>query len=70
MAAIKIIEVIGTSSKSWHDAVEEAIKEAGKSVKGISGVDVVHTTGVVRDSKISEYRATVKISFVVEAAKK
>jgi hypothetical protein len=63
-------EAIGTSPKGWHDAVEEAIKEAAKSVKGITGVDVMNKTALVKDNKITEYRTAVKIAFVVEKPKK
>ena len=70
MATIKVIELVGVSPKSWHDAVDEAVKEAAKTVHGISGVDVISTTAAVKDNKITEYRATVKIAFLVEKGKK
>ena len=38
MATIKIIELVGVSSKSWHDAVQDALKEAVKSLHGVSGI--------------------------------
>lgn len=66
MATVKIIELVGTSSKSWHSAVEEALKEASKTLHGISGLDVINTTAVVKDNKITEYRATLKVAFLVE----
>jgi flavin-binding protein dodecin len=70
MAAVKVIEVIGTSTKGWHDAVDEALKEAAKTVKGITGIDVVGKTALVKDSKITEYRAAVKIAFLIESGRK
>ena len=70
MATIKIIELVGVSSKSWHDAVQEALKEAAKSLHGISGIDVLSTTAAVKDNKITEYRATVNIAFRIEKGKK
>ncbi len=70
MATVKIIELVGVSAKSWHDAVDEALKEAAKTLHGISGIDVVNTTAAVKDNKITEYRATVKIAFLVEKGKK
>ncbi len=69
MATVKIIELVGVSPKSWHAAVEEALKEAAKTLHGISGIDVVSTTATVKNNKISEYRATVKIAFLVEKTK-
>jgi len=70
MATIKVIELVGISPKSWHDAVEEGLKEAAKTLHGISGIDVVSTTAAVKNDRIAEYRATVKIAFLVEKAKK
>jgi len=66
MATVKIIELIGTSPKSWHAAVEAALQEASKTLHGISGLDVVSTTATVKDDAISEYRATIKVAFLVE----
>jgi dodecin len=47
MATIKILELIGVSDKSWHDAVEQALKEASKSMHGITGVEVISTTAKI-----------------------
>lgn len=40
--------------------------EAARTVRNISGLDVVSQTAVVKDRPITEYRANVKIAFVVE----
>ena len=48
MATIKVIEVVGLSPKSWHAAVEGALKEAAKSLHGISGIHVMSTTATVK----------------------
>jgi flavin-binding protein dodecin len=69
MATVKVIELVGTSTKSWHDAVQDALKEASKTLQGISGIDVLSTTAVVKDNKITEYRATVKVAFLLERRK-
>ena len=66
MSVVKIIELVGSSDKSWQDAVDNAVKRAAKTVRNIRGVDVLAWTGKVEDGKIVEYRANVNISFVVE----
>jgi len=66
MTVVKVIELIGSSTVSWEDAVENAVKEAAKTVRNIVGVDVVGFTAKVKDGDIIEYRANVKIAFVVE----
>ena len=66
MSVVKIIELVGTSGKSWQDAVENAVRRASKTVRNIRGVDVLGWTGKVEAGKIVQYRADVKVSFVVE----
>ena len=66
MSVAKIIELVGTSNESWQDAVENAVRRASKTVRNIRGVDVLGWTGKVEGAKIVEYRADVKVSFVVE----
>jgi flavin-binding protein dodecin len=66
VATIKVLELIGVSQKSWHDAVENALEEAARTVRNITGVDVMNTTARIRDNKIVEYHANVKFAFRVE----
>lgn len=62
----KVTELIGRSEKSWQDAAEVAVKEAAKTIRGITGIEVRHFTGKVRDGRIVEYRANVEIAYGVE----
>jgi flavin-binding protein dodecin len=66
MTVVKIIELVGSSKKNWEDAVQEAIDKAKKTIRNIRGIDVVGWKARVEDGKIIEYRANVKISFLVE----
>jgi flavin-binding protein dodecin len=66
MPTIKVLELIGVSDRSWHDAVENALAEAAKTVRNITGVDVMHTTAKISDNKLVEYHANVKFAFRVE----
>lgn len=66
MAVVKIIEIIGSSTKSWEDAAKNAVSEAAKTVKNIKGVDVIHFTAVIKNNEVTEYRANVKVAFIVE----
>lgn len=64
--AVKVIEIIGVSEKSWEDAVEQAVKKASESVKGITGVEVVAFTARVDENKVVRYNATCKLAFAVQ----
>ncbi|MBC7231720.1 MAG: dodecin domain-containing protein [Chloroflexi bacterium] len=65
MPVVKVIELVGNSKVSWEDAAKNAVAEAAKTVRGITGIDVVGQTAVVENGVITEYRANVKIAFVV-----
>ena len=64
--AVKLIELMGTSTESWPKAVEEAVTKAGESLRNIQAVDVLSLKAKVENGKISEYRANVKLAFVIE----
>jgi hypothetical protein len=66
LPAIKIIEVLGISDKSWESAASAALAEAGKTVRNITGLDIVSQTAKIKDGKITEYHTTCKIAFRVE----
>jgi flavin-binding protein dodecin len=65
MAVVKIIELVGSSSTSSDDAVQQALAEARKTLRNIKAVDVV-STGLRGDS-LDEWRAHVRIAFLVES---
>ena len=66
MAVVKIIELIGSSPDGWKEATENALKEATKTIRNIKSIHVKRCTAKVKDNKIVEYRAVVRIAFVVE----
>jgi hypothetical protein len=66
MTVAKIVEIIGSSPRSWEDATNNAIAETAKTVRGIKAVNVKRFTAKVEKNKIVEYRAVVKIAFVVK----
>lgn len=66
MSVVKVIELVGTSTVSWEDAAKNAVAEAAKTVRKITGIDVIGQTAVVADNVIKEFRANVKVAFVVE----
>ena len=43
----KIVEIVGSSEKSWHDAAQVAVDEAKKTVRGIKGLEVQDMTAKV-----------------------
>jgi flavin-binding protein dodecin len=62
----KVITIIGSSPESFAKAADAAVQEASKTLRGITGADVVSMSAVVENDRISEYRTTVNIAFAVE----
>ncbi len=63
---VKIIEIIGVSPDSFEDAMRSGLARASKTVKNISGLDVLGQTAEVKGDKIVEFRVNMKLAFVVE----
>lgn len=66
MAVVKVVELVGSSKEGWGAAAQEAVREASQSLRHITGVDVIKQTAHVEDGKITEYRTTLNVAFVVE----
>ena len=62
----KVITVIGQSPQGFAEAAAAAVEEAAKTLRGITGADVVTMSAVVENDRIAEYRTTVNIAFAVE----
>lgn len=63
--AVKIIEIIGISSKSFDDAISQAISKASQTIKGITGIEVTKHMATVDNGKIIQYKVNLKIAFPV-----
>lgn len=66
MAVVKIIELVGSSRESTDDAARQALKQAQASLRNIRAVDIVSTG--IRGENLDEYRAHVRVAFLVEGS--
>lgn len=66
MAVARITEVIGSSEKSWDDAVQNALARANKTLRGLTGLEVTKMNAHIDGGKITEYRAHLRITFILE----
>ena len=65
MAVVKILEVIGTSTVSFDDAVKQAVKEVAKTIRNIDSVYVKEQKAHVKDGEITSYGVNCKVAFRV-----
>ena len=65
--AYKIIQVVGTSSKSWEDATQSAVSAAAKSLRDLRVAKVTEMDATVdKKGKVTSYRCKVELSFKYE----
>ena len=66
MGIYKIIDIVGTSEKSFADAAKNAVIGVGKTVRKIKRAEVTKLDVKVENDKVTLYRAEMKISFEIE----
>ncbi|MBI2932459.1 MAG: dodecin domain-containing protein [Planctomycetes bacterium] len=66
MAVARVTEITASSSKGFHEAVQEGLRRAAKTLRGITGLEVISQKAKVSDGKVIEYRVSLKITFVLE----
>jgi len=59
----KIIEIVGTSKKSWDEAAKNALDTAGKSLKDLRIAEVVKLDITVDEGRVATFRARLNVSF-------
>jgi dodecin len=62
----KVVTIIGNHPESFAKAADAAVQEAAKTLRGITGADVISMSAEVEGDRISMYRTTVNIAFAVE----
>jgi flavin-binding protein dodecin len=66
MAVATVTKITAASPTSFHDAVQEGFTRASKTLRGITGFHIVDHKASVTNGKISEYRVTMEVTFVLE----
>jgi flavin-binding protein dodecin len=51
---VRVIELVGVSSRSWSDAAQQAVTRASQTLRHITGLDVIKSSAVIKDCKIAE----------------
>ncbi len=59
----KIIELVGTSDKSWEDAAKTAVETAGESLRDLRVAEITKLDLTIDKGKVNSYRARVNVSF-------
>jgi len=62
---LKVTELIGVSQENFEDAVRQAVRRVSSSVQNVRGVEVLKFSAEVDNGEMMQYRANVKVAFVV-----
>ncbi len=65
MSVAKIIEITSSSTNGFEDAIAQGIARASETIKGVKGAWVSEQKVVINDGKVTEYRVTLKMSFLL-----
>ena len=63
---VKILELVGSSEKSFSDAVRNAVATASETVRGIQGVEVLNSNATVENGQLTMYKVHCKIAFLID----
>jgi len=63
MTVYKIVEIVGTSPKSWEDAARSALATASKSLEDLRVAEVVRQDVTVEKGKVTAFRVRLNLSF-------
>ena len=66
MAVARVSKITASSTKSFQEAAEEGLKRATKTLRGVTGFEVSSLKGKVEGGKITEYRVTLEVTFILE----
>jgi len=62
----KVIELVGSSTRSTDDAIRNAIARASQTLKNLDWFEVVETRGHLQGDKIAHFQVTLKVGFRLE----
>lgn len=66
MATGRVSAIVASSPASFEGAVQEGLKRANKTLRGITGIEVTRMQGKVEKGKLKEYRVHMNVTFVLE----
>ena len=66
MSVARVTKITAASSKGFQDAVQTGLTRAAKTLRGITGLEVISQKAKVEDGKVAEYRVTLELTFILD----
>ncbi len=64
----KLVKLVGTSDKSFEEAIRNAVVEASKTIRNLSWFEVVEQRGMIRNGQVGEFQVIISVGFKIEGA--
>jgi len=62
----KMVQLVGTSQRSYEDAIRSAVQDASRSLRGVAWFEVLEMRGRVADGEVAEFQIKIQVGFKVE----
>jgi flavin-binding protein dodecin len=62
----KMLELVGSSTTTVEDAINNALAEAGQTVRHMEWFEVLETRGHIEDNKVAHFQVTIKVGFRID----
>ncbi|MEW5704666.1 MAG: dodecin [Pseudomonadota bacterium] len=62
----KVIRLVGSSSSSIEEAIQNAIKKSSKTLKNLRWFKVIETRGHIENDKVDHFQVTLEVGFTLE----
>ena len=66
MAVARVTKITASSTTSFQDAVQEGMKRASTTLRGITGLEVVAQKAKVENGRIAEFRVSMEVTFILD----
>jgi hypothetical protein len=66
MAVARVSKITAASPNSFQDAVQEGMKRAMKTLRGVTGFEILSQKVKIERNKVAEYRVTMEVTFILE----
>ncbi|HSP34114.1 MAG TPA: dodecin [Thermoanaerobaculia bacterium] len=62
----KMVEIVGTSSKGFAEAVASGVARASKTLRNLDWFEVTELRGRVTNGNVSQYQVKLKVGFKLD----
>jgi dodecin len=66
MAVARVTKITAASPTGFQDAVQEGLNRATQTLRHITGLEIVEQKAKVENGRITEYRVTLEVIFLLE----